>query len=254
MAQKIEIPFSFKNITPVKTKEFVFTIGAHPLATDGLDTAIGEVEIPNIPLPGGIYNVWTIAPGTDNIWLSPREYRGLKSTPTKSTYNVNVSWSGGKLEVTWPATLPEGIDSVWITDGYSDFPDNFLSVKVVPGAKLITENPSITKFTVIAWYKPTAMAVAEARNTARLSAYPNPASSTVNVIVPEGTTKLLVTDVTGRELWVFTPENTNTFGDISLNNTFVNEQLVDLRDLDPGLFFITAICKSGVVHTPLIHE
>lgn len=252
-AQKVEVAFNFKNITPVKTKEFLFTFGAHPNATDGLDTALGEVEIPNIPLPGGIYYVWTVAPSPNDLWFSPKEYRGLQATPTKAVYNVNVSWSGGKLEVTWPSTLPSAIDSMWITDGYSDFPQNFVSAKVLPGAKFETDNPSLIKFTVIAWYKPVEVGVKETPPQT-MHVYPHPVVDWVTVGVPVGTKQLVVTDIVGRELRVLTVDPQLSNSPMTDKLGFVDTQ-VDLSSLSPGLYSLKAVGKTGCLATfPIVHE
>ena len=252
-AQKVEVAFNFKNITPVKTKEFLFTFGAHPNATDGLDTALGEVEIPNIPLPGGIYYVWTVAPSPNDLWFSPKEYRGLHSTPTKVIYNVNVSWSGGKLEVTWPSTLPSSIDSMWITDGYSDFPQNFVSAKVLPGAKFETDNPSLIKFTVIAWFKAVEVGVKETPLQA-MRVYPHPVVDWVTVGVPEGAKQLVVTDIVGRELRILSVDSQLSNSPMTDEQGFVSTR-VDLSNLSPGMYSIKAVGETGCLATfPIVHE
>jgi len=183
-AQQIPYTITYELRTGDETKRFSFTYAAHTEGTDDVDTALGEVEIPNIPLPGDIFYVWTVAPLTEPIWLSPLDVRKYEiGAATRVDFDTRVNWSGGTLELFWTKPLPAEIDSIWITDGFSDFPDNFVSQKVVPGERLTTTNPAITRFKVLIWYNGIATSVAhEADLRANdLSVYPNPAEHELHV-------------------------------------------------------------------------
>lgn len=252
-AQKIELPLTIKNITPVKTGEFLFTVGAHPQGTNGLDTAIGEREIPSIPLPGDIYYVWTIAPYEEEIWLSPREYRKLlPDSAFMESYDLRINWSGGKVEITWPGKLHEGIDSAWITDGYSDFPDNFLSAKVTPGGKFLTDNPSITRLKVLVWYNSKVLSVDDDRgmeergngiaHIPHIGIAPHPAVGMTKITCTSNISQIVVTDASGRELIQFQAQNQT-------------ECLVNLSDLCSGLYTLCVVEQGGNTNCiPFIHE
>ena len=50
VAQMVEFPMTFVNVTPIGSKSFTFTFAAHPLGTAEVDTALGESEIPSISI------------------------------------------------------------------------------------------------------------------------------------------------------------------------------------------------------------
>ena len=188
LAQKPEIQIEFKNTTPNGTKTFAFTVGAHPQATDLLDTLVGEREIPSLPLPGNIFYVWAVAPTNEVMWFSPKEYRKLLlGQKHLVVYDITVAWTGGSLSISQTGQMPELVDSAWIVDGYSDFPNNFLSVKLQPGAVLETPNPSVKNFNIMVWYNATSSTVSSSGNARTrqecpaLSLYPNPAHDILTV-------------------------------------------------------------------------
>jgi hypothetical protein len=84
-----------------------------------------------------------------------------------------VNWDGGTLKWTWLTPLPELVDSAWIVDGYTDYPDNVAKAKLVPGSSLDVSNPSLKKFRLLVWYNTTTLAVAESP-TAQCIVAPQP--------------------------------------------------------------------------------
>lgn len=253
MAQKLEFRFNAKNITPISTREFGFTVGAHPNGSNGLDTAIGEVEIPSIPLPGDVYYVWTVAPISEPLWLSPREYRRLSFTSaTREDYDVRVNWTGGKLQFTWQSPLPKGIDSIWITDGYSDFPNHFVGTKVSAGGMFETDNPSLSKFKVLVWYNGTVLSVNAPREVAEgglgnvqakpVHVYPHPANSRAQIVATQPIDELRIFDILGVEVTTVT----------NVGNTHVD---VDLEGVAPGILTLVMRYSNGsTVTQSLVHD
>lgn len=182
MAQEIAVPMK-ASLFAGSTKTFVFTFAADRTATDTIDKHLGEFEIPPIPPPGDIFYVWTIAPMDEVVWISPMDVREYKiGEPSIVEYDVQVNWSGGRLEFSWGSTpLPPQIDSMYLVDGYTEFPDNILKVKVGPGAKLETNNPAFELFKVLVWFNGTTTSVQEASPLAQAGLYPNPVSSDVTI-------------------------------------------------------------------------
>ncbi len=235
---------NIKNSTPVGSKTFTFVFGAHTGGSDSVDAELGEVEIPSIPLPGNIFYVWTVAPTQEPIWLSPKEVRKLQlGLQHREDYALEVNWTGGDLEFTWPSPLPRGIDSIWITDGYSDFPNNFLAAKVEPGASLKTSNTALERFTVIFWFNGIVLDVEDPnsedlveRGFGRcackpINMYPNPAYSYGRVTgISENDQRITVTDLHGRKVLEL-PTNT----------------LVDLQALPQGMYVLHATDAHGNV-------
>lgn len=146
----------------------------------GVDSALSEIEIPTLPLPSGIFYVWSIPPTPEEIWLSPRDLRYLTpGTTYREEYNMQVNWDGGTLKWTWLTPLPELIDSAWIVDGYTTFPDNVAKAKLVPNASLDVANPSITLYKLIVWYNTTTLPVHE-EPMRSVSVYPLPCTNVMH--------------------------------------------------------------------------
>lgn len=184
-AQMVEFSLRVKNITPQGSREFPFTIAAHPNATSGLDTALGEREIPTLPLPSDVFYVWTVAPTAEPLWLSPKDVRQLKPLERfQETYDVRVNWTGGSLEFSWSMPIPAAIDSAYLIDGYTDFPDNIIKARLNSTQPVIVNNPSINRYKVLVWYNTTTVGVDEERMNAgddRLRAWPMPCGDQLDV-------------------------------------------------------------------------
>jgi hypothetical protein len=159
----------------------MFTFAAHPLGTAELDTMLGEREIPSIPPPAGIFIVYTVPPATEYLWLSPKDVRQLKpGVRFREDYDVNILWSGGTLAITWEYPMPALVDSAYLVDVVSDFPNNFIKVKIQPGTSFSTDNPAYTRFKVLVWYNGTTSAVGEVEEST-LSIFPNPTNDFVTL-------------------------------------------------------------------------
>ena len=174
-AQEIAIPVK-ASLFAGSTKTFIFTFAADRTASDSIDAHLGEFEIPSLPLPGDIFYVWTVAPTQEVIWISPMDVREYVLGETSMVeYDVHVNWSGGRLEFSWGSNaLPSQIDSMYIVDGYSEFPDNILSVKMEPGATFETDNPAFEQFKVLVWFNGTTTSVTEDVFSQTMSVSPNP--------------------------------------------------------------------------------
>ena len=179
MAQMVEFPMTFVNVTPIGSKSFTFTFAAHPLGTVEVDTALGESEIPSIPPPAGVHVVYTVPPSSDYLWISPKDIRRLvPNVQFREDYDVNVLWDGGRLNVTWRNSFPVQVDSAYLTDALTDFPNNFIKVKIEPGASYSTDNPAIRRMKVLVWYNGTTTSVEEDASS-EIHMYPNPTSDMV---------------------------------------------------------------------------
>lgn len=196
-AQVVEFPMTFVNQTPTERKSFSYTFAAHPKATSGVDTSLGEREIPPFPPPAGVYFVYTVPPSVEYIWLSPKDVRQLREgVRFREDYDVHVLWTGGLLEVTWNSPLPPLIDSAYLTDAWSDFPDNFIKVKIEQGKSYTTDNPAITHMKVLVWYNGSTTSVSETSKNV-VAIYPNPASEVVMMAGLEVGTRISLYDVHG---------------------------------------------------------
>ena len=172
VAQRVEIPIAVTNTIADQSKSQIITVAAHPKATDDLDTALGEKEIPSLPPPAGVFIVYSIPPSPEYMWLSPLDIRKLEVGKQHLVeYMIGMTWNAGKIDITW-GPISNLIDSAYIVDVVSDFPNNFIKVKLEPGKSYSTINTAITKLKVLVWYNATSLSVLEANPS--LNVFPTP--------------------------------------------------------------------------------
>lgn len=241
--QKVEYPLFFKNIIPGETTERKFTVGAHPDGTDSLDPQLDETEIPSIPLPGDIFYVWTVAPTDEPLWLSPREVRKLRiGEQHLEIYDLRINWNGGILEITWPYPIPRYIDSIYVVDGKTDYPDNVISEKIQPGTMISTDNPAFDRFNIMVWYNALQTTVKENENTELLRLSPNPATNEISISSDWLVGSVVeILDLTGRvvkSLIMVSPLQT-----------------IPISDLTSGIFIVKSKNTMGVgVSKMFVHQ
>lgn len=181
MSQEVSFSMTITNIIPGSRSSGTFTFGAHPEATNGLDVELGEREIPSLPPPAGVYIIYTVPPTPDRIWLSPKDLRKLSSdSSVRHDYDLNVTWTGGKLEMSMKERLPSGIDSAYIVDPITDFPNNFIKARVDSGMVYETDNRALTRLKLLVWYRQTISSVDDSGNSSVVIA-PNPATDVLSV-------------------------------------------------------------------------
>lgn len=199
-SQEVAFTMTITNITPVTRSSGTFTFGAHPNATNGLDAALGEREIPSLPPPAGVYIIYTVPPIPDRIWLSPKDLRTLSSdSSVRHDYDLHVTWTGGRLELSMNQRLPRGIDSAYIVDAITDFPDNFIKARVDSGMVYATDNRAITRLKLIVWYRQTTSSVNESLNSTVVIA-PNPTTDVLSVTGCEPGSSVDILTVVGHSI------------------------------------------------------
>lgn len=186
IGQEVSFTLTVANIQPTTGPSGTITLGAHPSATNGLDTGLGEREIPSLPPPAGVFIIYTVPPAADFIWLSPKDLRNLPAdSSVRHEYDMNVTWTSGRLDISMKQLLPSGIDSAYIVDVITDFPNNFIKAKVDSGMIYTTTNTAIRRLKVLAWYRPGTTGVDDQPTSSFLIA-PNPTSDAVTIsgIIP----------------------------------------------------------------------
>lgn len=233
-AQTVELPLTFVNTLPTGTATYGFTVAANATATAGVDSTLNEQEIPSLPPPAGVFIVYSVPPTQDYIWLSPRDVRPFQTEgPRYTTYELGVTWTGGKLDISWGQVSPD-IDSAYITDVITDFPNNFIKQRIEPGASFSTTNSAVTKLKVLVWYKQNVSTVHESEQQQRTcSVYPQPAVDRVALRNVRGGTLVTVTDLTGR---------------VRHSERVVSDDpLIDVSQLETGAYVIALSDAGGYI-------
>jgi hypothetical protein len=232
VAQQVEIPIAVTNTVNDQTKSYVITVAANPKATVDLDTVLGEREIPSLPPPAGVFIVYSIPPSKDYMWLSPIDIRPLEVGKQHLVeYTIGMTWNAGKINVTW-GPIPALIDSAYIVDVVSDFPNNFIKVKLEPGKSYETINTAITKLKVLVWYNATSLNVNE--EVSGISVYPVPCTDKIFVSGASQGAMFNVIDVSGAVI---------SSGQISQE-----QQVVSTTQLAPGMYLLRVYDSNGIVY------
>ena len=180
-AQEVGFTLAITNVLPNARPSGTFTFAAHPNATSGLDVQLGEREVPSLPPPAGVFIIYTVPPTSEVLWLSPKDVRTMSSdSQVRHDYDLNVTWNGGRLEVTSAMRLPRGVDSAYLVDVITDFPNNFIKARIDSGVVFTTDNPAITRMKVLVWYAPTVTSV-DNEDVEHVSIAPNPSSDVLSV-------------------------------------------------------------------------
>jgi|DewCreStandDraft_4_1066084.scaffolds.fasta_scaffold00022_271 hypothetical protein len=122
--------------------------GIHPLATTGLDTALGEQDLPPFIPPDGLHGVFLIDDSIrgDNLW----SYINLMPIPNSNDDSVIFRFEVHNivqaLNFSW-LPLPSNIISAYIRDRYTG---NIIKISMKDSLSAKVNNKSITRFEIIA--------------------------------------------------------------------------------------------------------
>jgi hypothetical protein len=240
LSQSQTVSLTFENKTPIGNSKRVHTIGTHPLATIGYDEELGEVEIPPFPLPGGIFYVWSVIRTPDLIWLSPLDLRPFReSMAWIDTFDLRASWSGGTLDVRWSESKPPHIDSVYLVDGFTDFPNNVVKAKLWSDTIFSTTNPAIDRFRCIVWWNATGSSVENSSQLSQKSTiFPNPTRS--HITIHSNATTYTVVNVMGQRIVQGALED--------------GVAIVNTSHLTPGAYIVRLVSSTDVEHRTIIVE
>lgn len=232
-AQQVEMPIAIANTVNDQTKTAVLTLAANPRGTNDLDTALGEREIPTLPPPAGVFIAYTIPPSSEYLWLSPLDVRKLEIGKQHLVeYTIGMTWNAGKLDISW-GPIPTLVDSAYLVDVVSDFPDNFIKVKLEPNKSYSTINTAITKLKLLVWYNGTSLNVKE--DASSLTLYPIPFD---NELFIEGATigsHFNVVDVSGSVIFAGMIEQ--------------QRQMISTATLPAGMYVLQLHNLDGSVET-----
>lgn len=235
----VEVPFTFRNILPTKTSAFGFTAAANIYGTVDIDTILKEQEIPSLPPPAGVFIVYSVPPTPDYKWISPMDIRPLtEGKQYVEIYEIGVTWNGGTLEIErGQGYLNDYVDSVYITDVITDFPDNFIKKKMDVGTVFTTSNSAITKLRIRVWYDARVVSAPAEFTMDSPVLYPQPVESILGVKGAKNGSSIRIVDVTGRTRQII--------DDIS------DGASIDVSSLDAGTYLAVIRESQGAVHSSM---
>lgn len=235
----VEVPFAFRNVLPTKTSSFGFTAAANIHGTVDIDTILKEQEIPSLPPPAGVFIVYSVPPTPDYKWISPIDIRPLtEGKQFVEIYEIGVTWNGGTLEIERGQGYLNGyVDSVYITDVITDFPNNFIKKKMDVGTVFSTSNSAITKLRIMVWYDARVVSATSELTVSTPVLYPQPAESVLWVKGAQYGSSIRILDVTGRTRLI-----TDNLSDLAG---------IDLSTLDTGTYLALISEPQGAVHSSM---
>ncbi|MBL7998414.1 MAG: T9SS type A sorting domain-containing protein [Candidatus Kapabacteria bacterium] len=204
--------------------------GVDEKATDGLDTALGEVLLPNFHPPGGIHSAFR---RTDNVgeYFTYKDFRPMQtSMKFLVEYDLTISppSSRGDLVIfTWTYPLSYNIDSIVVTDRLDGAVYRFsLDSRGVDTMK----NIALELFTVRCYYTRIPTSVAEeVQNTVLTTVFPNPSSDHITIQSPAPIVKAELMNVNG-----------------SLVRTAF-EPSMNVSDVPVGIYILKVVANNGTV-------
>lgn len=225
---KINISFSTDSGKPFKALYF----GADDLATDGLDTALDETDLPDLKPPGGIHG-WFM------FYDIPSEsrkvsYVDLKPFPKPGSNPVLYEFEVHNIErfinFIWDPIISPLIDSIYLEDNFDDIPivrENMMAKTSYSHDKWISD---IDIFFIKVWYKSGANSIAVDNTDTNYFRY----VSENELLISENIRNASLCDITGDEI--------NKF------NFSINPRIIDIELLPKGMYFIILTDEFGGKH------
>jgi hypothetical protein len=206
--------------------------GIHPLATTGLDTALGERELPPFIPPDGLHGVFLINDSIigNNLWSYINLMPIPKNKKDSVIFRFEVHNIVQALNFNW-LPLPAIIDSAFIRDRYTG---NLIKISMKDSLSAKIINKSITKFEIIAWFD-VITNIEEENISNRIKIYPNPASDFI----------IIHSHILLKNYVIY-----NQIGNTILSDNIHNSNaLIKIHDLIPGIYVIELKEIDGTIHT-----
>jgi hypothetical protein len=215
---KINISFSTDSGKPFKALYF----GADDIATEGLDTSLGELDLPDLPPPGGIHGWFRFfdLPSNSNkvSYVDLRPFPKPGENPVK--YEIEIQNIVRFINFTWDPINSPLIDSIYLEDSFEELPivrENMMANTSYTHDKWISD---IDKFYIKVWYKSGESSVVEDGSDISYCSF----LSDNSLLIAENISIASLYNITGEEI--------NKF------NFSSNSRIIDLGMLPKGIYFI----------------
>ncbi len=204
--------------------------GIHKLATNNIDTVLGEKETPEIVPPSGLYSVFFVTDSSNmKKYWSYIDFRPFGKNNFKRVYNFKIMNLITGFTIEWPK-LSVLIDSAFIRDVFTG---ELVNVDMKANQSLKVENFNQDEFDIIVYYnKDVIDNVKEIKDDDKLLVYPNPCNDFIRINNVSGFNKYNVVSIVGNKL--VTGEIHNDMLEINLTN------------FQSGVYYIIMESYSGI--------
>lgn len=215
-------------------------IGLAPNATEKMDTAYQEYEIPDFPFPSGIFTAVCLTYDSSekkDIW----SYRSIYGPPKdqmkfmiKYRFRVFYGYSDS-VKMSW-GTLPDIIDSAILSDNFGGYR---LKVNMKEKQSVVNKESLLDNFEVMVYYNLNKLGI-RAHNNIPVDIYPNPTKDFISINSSEQISKI---------------EICNFFGNCLFSKLIDNNfSKIDLSQLPEGVYFVKLYQNDNFVIKKLIKE
>jgi hypothetical protein len=191
------------------------SVGIDQNATKGLDTALGEDELPPFPPPGPVlHGVCIIKKSPDeNVW----SYSDIQPIPADREkfyvkHRIDLQRGSGKTMWIRRSSIGSYIDSIKITDIITE--DIFVR-DMKDSVKITVENPDLNDFFLHIWYTKQPVSTKKANNIDEAQIFPVPAKNSITIKSAVNCFFYKIIDFTGKEVAEGNLSGLNTTVDVS---------------------------------------
>ncbi len=192
------VKLSLSNDASVPQTREGLVFGVDSSATDSIDAALGEKEVPSIPLPEGVfwgYLEWKDLRQNGLVW-SEKQFRPIPDSPLFSySYKLKFAFGEGtKVKVKWDMAKDD-IDSAFVTDitGGLGF-----KVNMIDKSEIEISNIAVRELLFNIWYSKGGTGVSE-KNQSGAVIFPNPFENQINIVNIELYDEIVLCNALGTE-------------------------------------------------------
>jgi Secretion system C-terminal sorting domain len=212
-----------------KVDNLVF--GWNEIATVGVDKHLGEITIPIMDLPGGLFYAYFIIADPDpgvGTNGSYRDYRPFNEETGKIEFEIRTASRDLNENITfsWPQLQNAGLDSAFFED--IDPEINIFSFDMLASQQAVIENPDIKRFMIRLHFKITNVAENQGDTAPALQVFPNPTTDYLQIKTEKEVRKIEIFNNVGNKIEV---KSVNDY--------------IDVTELPTGIYFLQVFYHNG---------
>jgi hypothetical protein len=226
---EINVTFHLKIISAGINFDSLF-YGINDKATERIDTALGEYELPPFAPPSGLYAVMIIRdslPGDDG-WIDHWSYKSYLPPAGNDSvmFLFQIFNQQSDMEIQWPDFPPE-VKKAFLRDVYTQ---ESINLDMLSTNSIFIENTFFKKFYIVIFYDTLSSAIEDETTVDGWAIEPNPAEDYIVLRFNSNFNYSIV----------------NCLGEQVLNGIVgSSEKKIDISNLAPGVYFILSTSANG---------